>query len=130
MRQWNDGSNAANALQNQFTAYLSTAIQNTRKKYVHNKIKQSQNEIWIEEVAYISDESAVDYTEFITEIDTVFTILKTLNDRERRVLIARVVEEKGFDIIATELGLRYKGAATLYYRTIDKLRKILEVESQ
>lgn len=130
MRQWNDGSNADNALQNQFTAYLSTAIQNTRKKYIHNWIKQSQSEIWIEEIEYISDVQSTNFTEFIAEVDTLLTILKMLNDRERQVLIARVIEEKSFDTIASELGISYKGAATLYYRTIAKLRKILEVDMQ
>lgn len=130
MHQWNDGSNADNALQNQFTAYLSTAIQNTRKKYIHNRIKQSQSEIWIEEIEYISDVQSTNFTEFIAEVDTLLTILKMLNDRERQVLIARVIEEKSFDTIASELGISYKGAATLYYRTIAKLRKILEVDMQ
>lgn len=129
MRQWNDGSNIANVLQNQFTAYLSTAIQNTRKKYIHNKIKQSQKEIQIEEIEYISDVQSTDFTELVAEVDTLLTILKTLNDRERQVLIARVIEEKSFDTIAKELGASYKGAATLYYRTIAKLRKILEVDT-
>ena len=129
MRQWNDGSNTDNALQNQFTAYLSTAIQNTRKKYIHNGIKQSQKEIQIEEIEYISDVQSTDFMELIAEVDTLLTILKTLNDRERQVLIARVIEEKSFDTIAKELGVSYKGAATLYYRTIAKLRKILEVDT-
>lgn len=129
MRQWNDGSNIANVLQNQFTAYLSTAIQNTRKKYIHNRIKQSQKEIQIEEIEYISDVQSTDFTELVTEVDTLLTILKTLNDRERQVLIARVIEEKSFDTIAKELGVSYKGAATIYYRTIAKLRKILEVDT-
>lgn len=129
MRQWNDGSNIANVLQNQFTAYLSTAIQNTRKKYIHNRIKQSQKEIQIEEIEYISDVQSTDFTELVTEVDTLLTILKTLNDRERQVLVARVIEEKSFDTIAKELGVSYKGAATIYYRTIAKLRKILEVDT-
>lgn len=129
MRQWNDGSNADNALQNQFTAYLSTAIQNTRKKYIYNRIKQSQKEIQIEEIEYISDVQSTDFMELIAEVDTLLTILKTLNDRERQVLIARVIEEKSFDTIAKELGVSYKGTATLYYRTIAKLRKILEVDT-
>ena len=129
MHQWNDGSNIANLLQNQFTAYLSTAIQNTRKKYIHNRIKQSQKEIQIEEIEYISDVQSMDFIELIAEVDTLLTILKTLNDRERQVLIARVIEEKSFDTIAKELGVSYKGAATIYYRTIAKLRKILEVDT-
>lgn len=42
--------------------------------------------------------------------------------------MARVIEDKSFNAIAEELGVSYKGAATLYYRTIAKLRKILEVD--
>ena len=51
--------------------------------------------------------------------------LKQLDERERYVLVARVLEGKTFDEIADKLGIKYKGVAAIYYRTTAKLRNIL-----
>lgn len=40
----------------------------------------------------------------------------------------RVLDEKGFDVLAVELGLGYKGVAAVYYRAVEKMkRKMMEV---
>ena len=36
-----------------------------------------------------------------------------------------MIDEKGFETIAEELGMSYKGAAAIYYRAIHKLRLML-----
>lgn len=51
--------------------------------------------------------------------------LRAIKDRERYVLLARVMDEKDFEQIGAEVGLSYKGAAAVYYRTIAKLRKLV-----
>ncbi|MBQ8409757.1 MAG: sigma-70 family RNA polymerase sigma factor, partial [Clostridia bacterium] len=51
--------------------------------------------------------------------------LKQLDERERYVLFARVLEDKSFAEIADKLGVKYKCATMIYYRTTEKLRKIL-----
>ena len=60
----------------------------------------------------------------------LYSALSAIREKERRVFLARVLDEKGFDEIARELGLSYKGAAAIYYRTIAKLRVLLGGEDE
>ena len=128
MYKRNDGLTGDQILQNQFTAFLNTALCNTRKAYLRGKYRRCKRE-------YITDgfffcpydgeytESAVDYAE-------LYSALSAIREKERRVFLARVLDEKGFDEIARELGLSYKGAAAIYYRTIAKLRVLLGGEDE
>ena len=52
--------------------------------------------------------------------------LKQLDERERYVFLARVLDKRPFDVIGVKLGLSYKGAAAVYYRAILKLKKSIE----
>lgn len=122
----NDGSNRINALQNQFTAYLTTAIRNARGQYIRNRTKQLQREQLIDDYSFLVIVQEVDKTTALEDADELFTALKSIKDRERYVFLARVLDERGFDDIAAELGMSYKGVAAIYYRTIAKLRKRLE----
>ena len=35
----------------------------------------------------------------------------------------KLLEDKGFEELATELGITYKGAAAVYYRALQKIKK-------
>lgn len=126
MYHHNDGSDKINALQNQFTAYLTTAVRNARGQYIRSRAKRLQREQTIEDYSILFVAQAVDETALLEETDELLTALKAIKDRERYVFLARVLDEKGFDEIAAELGMSYKGVAAIYYRTIAKLRKKLE----
>ena len=52
--------------------------------------------------------------------------LKQIDERERYVFLARVLDKRPFDVIGVQLGLSYKGAAAVYYRAIRKLKKSIE----
>ena len=52
--------------------------------------------------------------------------LKQLDERERYVFLAHVLDKRPFDVIGVQLGLSYKGAAAVYYRSIRKLKKSIE----
>jgi len=128
MYKRNDGLTGDQILQNQFTAFLNTALCNTRKAYLRGKYRRCKREYITDEFflcpydgEYI--ESAVDYAE-------LYAALSAIREKERRVFFARVLDEKGFDEIARELGLSYKGAAAIYYRTIAKLRVLLGGEDE
>lgn len=128
MYKRNDGLTGDQILQNQFTAFLNTALCNTRKAYLRGKYRRCKREYITDEFflcpydgEYI--ESAVDYAE-------LYAALSAIREKERRVFLARVLDEKGFDEIARELGLSYKGAAAIYYRTIAKLRVLLGGEDE
>lgn len=120
----NDGSDEINAVQNQFTAYLTKALRNARAQYIRNRVRRLQIELAIDEREYLaaSDENQM---EKLTDVEDLLAALKNIKEKERYVLLARVVEEKGFDTIAKELGMSYKGAAAIYYRTIEKVRRIM-----
>ena len=54
--------------------------------------------------------------------------MQTIKEKERYVVLARILDEKGFDEIADELGIGYKGVAAIYYRAIRKLKTFLKVK--
>lgn len=55
---------------------------------------------------------------------------KFLNDLEdktmRYVFLSHVLDNCPFDLIGVRLGLTYKGAAAVYYRAVQKLKKSIE----
>ena len=62
----------------------------------------------------------------VIENGALLEALQKLNERERQVFLARILEEEDFETLGVRFGLSYKGAAALYYRTIQKIRKSIE----
>ena len=60
------------------------------------------------------------------DYDAVKNALKILTERERKIIIFHILEDKDFAEIGNLLGLSYKGTATAFYRAIKKLREVLE----
>ena len=52
--------------------------------------------------------------------------MRSIKEKERRIVLDRIVEEKSFDQIADELGMTYKAVTSLYYRVLKKLRQHME----
>lgn len=133
MRQRNNGQSENEILQNQFTAYLATAVMRRRKDYIE-KISRHN-------VEYLTDSVLPEY-EYTLEQDVfadlplemqlentaLFKALKELNPKERHVFFGRVLDGKDFEVMAGELGLGYKGIAAIYYRAIHKIKKKMEVD--
>ena len=124
MHYRNDGSDEINAVQNQFTAYLTTALRNARAQYIRNKVRLLQIELTIDEIEHLGI-PVENQMEKLSDIEDLFSALQTIKKKERYVLIARVIDEKSFEEIAVKLGMSYKGAAAIYYRTIEKLKRML-----
>ena len=61
----------------------------------------------------------------ICKSDTLSNAINQLDEREKYVLVARVIHEKDFEEIGDSMGLKYKGVTAIYYRTIKKLKDIL-----
>lgn len=117
----NDGK-GINAVQNKFTALLKTALRNRRIDYILQQ-KRYYNEISLDE--YIIADKTDDFIQTIIDLDVVKIALKTLNERERKIVLAHILEDKNFADIGLEFGLTYKGTATVFYRAMTKLREIL-----
>lgn len=124
MYKRNDGLIGVHILQNQFTAYLRNAVHNGRIDYLRGKDKPQRYEITLEDMEYLMAEEK-DFLLPLAEYEALRQALQEIKEQERYILLARVIEEKGFAQIADEVGLSYKGTAAVYYRTLKKLRKLL-----
>lgn len=124
MYKRNDGLTDDHRLQNQFTAYVQKAINNGCVDYLFKKIRPLKAEIPLEDMDDLVSEDT-DFVLRLADYEDLRLALQKIKERERYILLARVVEEKSFAQIADELGISYKAVAAVYYRTLDKLRKLL-----
>lgn len=120
----NNSSDEQDILQNQFTAFLTVAVSNARIDYLRARIKRLQRELVTEEYEILFSEDH-DYIEALSENDALRYAMQEIKEKERYVVLSRILDEKGFDEIADDLGMGYKGAAAIYYRAIRKLKDIL-----
>ncbi|MCI9009086.1 MAG: sigma-70 family RNA polymerase sigma factor [Lachnospiraceae bacterium] len=136
MWQKNNGKSETEILQNQFTAYLATAVQHRRGEYIQQISRQQQTE-FVTEVIEDSQKEDVE-KDMLSELplsmqledSALIHALKEVNDRERHIFFARVLDERSFESLAEEMGLGYKGVAAIYYRTIQKIKKKMKEMSK
>lgn len=123
MSKRNDGQ-GVNAVQNRFTAMLKTSLHNHKVDYIEGKNKKLSREVPLEDYVYrLYDED--DFVRTIIDYDTVRSALKTLTDRERKIIVLHIIEDKDFAEVGKQVGLTYKGTATAFYRAMAKLRETL-----
>lgn len=132
MWQRNNGKSETEILQNQFTAYLTTAVQRRRKDYLQQQDKHQQMERLAEDIL-LAPEYSMEDDMFLQlpilmqlEDSALLYALKELNERERYIFFERVLDGKSFEMLAEEMQLGYKGVAALYYRTIQKIKRKME----
>lgn len=66
-----------------------------------------------------------DFLKAIIDFEVIRNALKNLSDRERKIIVLHIIQDKDFNEISKEFGLTYKGTATVFYRAISKLRHML-----
>ena len=128
MWQKNDGQNEADKLQNRFTAYISVAIQRRRNAYIMQSVRQQRLETLTENPVSVGEYDILD--DILGELpllmqlenDKLLYALKELDERERQIFLARVLDDKSFEELAGVIGLSYKGVAAIYYRALRKIR--------
>lgn len=134
MWQQKNGSESSKELQYHFTGYLQKAIRRNKAAYQEKVRRLAFYEISADvEDMRILDEMAPDMLETLPLLmrlgnADLIQALERLDERELRILLARVLEDQAFEIIARGLGLQYKGASAAYYRVVRKLRKELQEE--
>lgn len=134
MWQKNNRWESPKELQYRFTGYLQKAIRRGKAAYQKESRYLAFHEIPADiGDMRILDEMAPDMLEtlpLLMQLDDANLVraLEHLEERELRILLARVLEEQAFEKIAQGLGLRYKGASAAYYRVVQKLRKELRGE--
>ena len=121
----NTGSNEHDILQNQFTSYLSFAVSNARIDYIRAKIARLKREQATDQYELLITQEVFEMEVFF-ENEALSQAIKDIREKERYVFLARVLEDKKFKKIAEELGMGEKGVAAIYYRTVKKLREMLE----
>lgn len=130
MRYRNNGQ-IEEELQIRFTGYLIQAVKRTRRDYLNTLNQYSNSEILTDTTYTTGQTLEQEVTEHlplwdVIESNALFYALKRLNERERYVFLSHVLDKCPFDLIGVRLGLTYKGAAAVYYRAVQKLRKSIE----
>ena len=130
MWQRNNGQ-AREELQIRFTGYLIQAVRRTQRDYLRALCKYGENEILTEVFCAVSQTLEQEVMERLPlweniESGALLYALKQLDERDRYVFLAHVLDKRPFDVIGVQLGLSYKGAAAVYYRAIRKLKKSIE----
>lgn len=118
-------------LQIRFTGYLIQAVKRTRRDYLNTFNQYSNSEILTDTTYTTGQTLEQEVTEHlplwdVIESNALFYALKRLNERERYVFLSHVLDNCSFDLIGVRLGLTYKGAAAVYYRAVQKLKKSIE----
>lgn len=121
----NNGSNEHDILQNQFTSYLSLAVSNAKIDFIRAKIARLKREQATDQYELLFTQEIFEI-ELFMENEVLSQAIKDIREKERYVFLARVLEKKKFKEIAKELGMGEKGVAAIYYRTVKKLRDMLE----
>ena len=121
----NPGVSEEDKLFNRFTAFISVSLHREKITYFNLLKRQNENIIYDDEMLLlITDENDVAFD--MCKNDLLQYIFKHLDKRDRYVLRSRIFEKKKFEEIAISMGLKYKGAAAIYYRAIEKSKKIVE----
>ncbi len=133
MWQKNNGKSETEIIQNQFTAYLATAVQRRRNDYIQQMDRCRQIERLTDDFPFMPEctieQDMLLGLPILMQIEDSMLIqaLKELNERERYIFLERTLEGKSFEMLAQEMGLGYKGIAAVYYRTIQKIKRKMEV---
>ncbi|WP_313530530.1 sigma-70 family RNA polymerase sigma factor [Anaerotignum sp.] len=131
MKKQNDGKNENDILQNQFTAYLVTAIKRQKALYVRKKILNQQIELPFDlydfEVVSQTDMNLLSEMSTLDQIENpiLHLMLQQAREKERYIFLKRILEERTFSELAEELGISYKAATHIYYRFIEKIRNMM-----
>ena len=133
MWQKNNGKSETEILQNQFTEYLATAVQRRRNDYLQQLDRRRQIESLTEDFLFMP-ECGVEQDMLLglpvlmqLEDSALLCALKELSERERYIFLARALDGKGFEVLAEETGMGYKGVSAVYYRTVQKIKRKIEV---
>ena len=133
MWQKNNGKSETEIVQNRFTAYLATAVKRRRNDDLQQQDRRQQIESLTEDYPFLLEYS-IEQDMLLglpvlmqLEDSALLCALKELSERERYIFLARALDGKGFEVLAEETGMGYKGVSAAYYRTVQKIKRKIEV---
>lgn len=121
----NDGISKDDICQNQFTAYVVLAVKRKRQSYIKKKQREHEKETRTKKEAEQSEFRTARYdmwSRIEPQNEKLMAAMQQLSLKERFVVTEYVLKGKPFKEIAQETGLKEKGVASAYYRSIKKLR--------
>ena len=121
----------------QFNKYVKTALIRKRKDYLQKKARIREHETPQDPetiLLYKCDRrNDRDFEELFQDDTDILTLdienkrlqqaLNCLNQREYYVVITYTLKRRTLIQLAEDLGIKYKSAAAVYYRAMDKLRR-------
>ena len=136
MEAHNNGVGELNILQNEFTAYLVTAIRRQKWRYLKNKEslqvyeKPFKPNEFSPELQYEPD--FLETMPILTRLEDskLRNLLKKQKERNRYIFFAKILDECSFIEIAAELKMDYKAVTSIYYRMIAKFKKELRGDEE
>lgn len=111
--------------QNQFTAYVVLAVKRKRQSYIKKKQRDNEKENRTKKEAEQSEFRTAGYdmwSRMEPQNEKLMAAMQQLSLKERFVVTEYALKGKPFKEIAQETGLKEKGVASAYYRSIKKLR--------
>lgn len=135
MCKQNDGKSADDILQNQFTAYLVTAVKRRKALYIRKKVQQqaeSPLELYDFDMSLQADTDLLTGFSLLEQIENPMLHLALIQarERERYIFLTHILEERSFSELAEELGISYKATTHSYYRFIEWIRKMMGGEEK
>ena len=127
----NEGQNCDDILQNQFTAYLLNSVKRRRAHYIEQAVRDLQAKELMDDSLVVNDfdidnEAFRDDPVYMRlQNEKLYAALFQLTEREQYVFFNRVLNEKSYKELGAELGLSDKGVAAVYYRTVQRIRKLM-----
>ena len=118
----NDGISKDDICQNQFTAYVVLAVKRKRQSYIKKKQRDNEKENRTKKEAEQSEFRTAGYDMWSRMEPQNEKLMQQLSLKERFVVTEYALKGKPFKEIAQETGLKEKGVASAYYRSIKKLR--------
>ncbi len=110
-------------VRNRFTAYVQTALRNRKARYLSgdkSRVQMESSELPGDFI--ISEEACFS----VAETEILLSALEKIQERERKIVYQRAVQEKSFVEIATALEMKYSSVTMVYYRALRKLRSLMQ----
>lgn len=125
----NEGKSELDILQNRFTRYLVTAVRRQRLLYIKNRNTRISQELPFEmqenQLLLMTEPDMLEMLPLMQKLENqgLRSAISGMKERERYIFLERVLSDKSIAELSIELGMEYKSVATVYYRTVEKIRK-------
>ena len=133
----NEGKSESSITQNQFTAYLLSALHRKKRDILNRKYRMLNNEVLVDFQEYQVDSRDEELLQFgfdnsVDEIiesgledEKLEKAIHSLSRLEKKIFLGRIIEELEFQEIAEQTGLTHSAVTARYYRILKKIRQDL-----